>query len=64
MKTLKQLQANLKEGYEIVNFGSARPLSYSVWIVTGKGKDTKLILPKRFTVSFFIQECIEKGLVK
>ena len=54
MRTLKQLQANLKEGYEIVNFGSARPHSYRVWVV----KDKKLILPKRFTVSFFIQECI------
>ena len=54
MRTLKQLQANLKEGYEIVNFGSARPPSYRVWIVKGK----ELILPKRFTVSFFIQECI------
>lgn len=60
MRTLKQLQANLKEGYEIVNFGSARPYSYRVWVV----KEKKLILPKRFTVSFFIQECIEKGLVK
>lgn len=60
MKTLKQLEANLKEGYEIVNFGSARPHSYRVWVV----KEKELILPKRFTVSFFIQECIEKGLVK
>lgn len=60
MRTLKQLQANLKKGYEIVNFGSARPHSYRVWVV----KEKELILPKRFTVSFFIQECIEKGLVK
>lgn len=60
MRTLKQLEANLKEGYEIANFGSARPHSYRVWVV----KEKKLILPKRFTVSFFIQECIEKGLVK
>ena len=60
MRTLKQLQSNLKEGYEIVNFGSARPHSYRVWVV----KEKELILPKRFTVSFFIQECIEKGLVK
>ena len=60
MRTLKELEANLKEGYEIVNFGSARPKSYRVWVVKGK----ELILPKRFTVSFFIQECIEKGLVK
>lgn len=50
MKTLKQLEANLKEGYEIVNFGSARPRSYRVWVVKGR----ELILPKRFTVSFFI----------
>lgn len=64
MKTLKQLQANLKDGYEIVNFGSARPHSYSVWIVTGKGKDTKLILPKQYDVAFFIQEAVEMGLVK
>lgn len=28
MRTLKQLEANLKDGYEIVNFGSARPHSY------------------------------------
>lgn len=60
MRTLKQLQANLKKGYEIVNFGSARPHSYRVWVV----KEKELILPKRFTVLFFIQECIEKGLVK
>ena len=60
MRTLKQLEANLKEGYEIVNFSSARPHSYRVWVV----KEKELILPKRFTVSFFIQECIEKGLVK
>ena len=60
MRTLKELEANLKEGYKIVNFGSARPHSYRVWVV----KEKELILPKRFTVSFFIQECIEKGLVK
>ena len=60
MKTLKQLEANLKDGYKIVNFGSARPHSYSVWVVKGK----ELILPKTHTVSFFIQKCIEKGLVK
>lgn len=60
MRTLKQLQANLKEGYEIVNFGSARPHSYRVWVV----KEKKLILPKRFTVSFFYSRMYRKGLSK
>lgn len=61
MKTLKQLNKNLKDGYEVVNLGKAGPQGCPVWIVT---TDKKYVLPKRFDVAFFIQEATEMGLVK
>lgn len=63
MRTLKELEANLKDGYEIVNFGTGKfewGRGFNIWVAKGD----ELIVPKRFTVSLFIEECIEKGLVK
>ena len=57
MRTLKELQANLKEGYEIVNFGSARPHSYRVWVV----KEKELILPKRLQYHFSFKNVLKRA---
>lgn len=62
MRTLKQLEANLKDGYQVIKFGRERfgfGHGIAVWVVD---KNKKLVLPKEGSVKNFIQECIEKGL--
>ena len=62
MKTLKQLEANLKDGYQVIKFGSERfefGHGIAVWVI-----DKNKVLPKEGSVKNFIKKCIEKGLVK
>lgn len=60
MRTLKQLQANLKDGYKLRKFGG-KVTGTEVCVVDNKGTKVAYQLT---TVKAFIEECIEKGLVK
>ena len=60
MRTLKQLQANLKDGYKVRKFGG-KVTGTEVCVVDNKGTKVAYQLT---TVKAFIEECIEKGLVK
>ena len=53
MRTLKQLESNLKDGYRITGT--------EIWVVDAKGNK---ITCKVGTVKSFIDKCIKKGLVK
>ena len=60
MRTLKQLQANLKDGYTLRKFGG-KVTGVDVWVVDNKGNK---ITCQVTTVKAFINECIEMGLTK
>lgn len=60
MRTLKQLQANLKDGYKVRKFGG-KVTGTEVCVVDNKGTKVAYQLT---TVKAFIEECIELGLVK
>lgn len=60
MRTLKQLQANLKDGYKVRKFGG-KVTGTEVCVVDNKGQKVAYQVT---TVKAFIEECIEKGLVK
>lgn len=60
MRTLKQLQANLKDGYKVRKFGG-KVTGTEVCVVDNKGQKVAYQLT---TVKAFIEECIELGLVK
>lgn len=60
MRTLKQLQANLKDGYKLRKFGG-KVTGTEVCVVDNKGTKVAYQLT---TVKAFIEECIELGLVK
>lgn len=60
MRTLKQLQANLKDGYKVRKFGG-KVTGTEVCVVDNKGQKVAYQLT---TVKAFIEECIEMGLVK
>ena len=60
MRTLKQLESNLKDGYKIIKLGY-RITGTEVWVVDAKGNK---ITCKVGTVKSFIDKCIKKGLVK
>ena len=60
MRTLKQLQANLKDGYKIRKFGY-RITGAETCVVDKQGNKVAYQVT---TVKAFIERCIEKGLVK
>lgn len=60
MRTLKQLQANLKDGYKVRKFGG-KVTGTEVCVVDNKGQKVAYQVT---TVKSFIEECIELGLVK
>lgn len=60
MRTLKQLQANLKDGYKVRKFGG-KVTGTEVCVVDNKGQKVAYQVT---TVKAFIKECIELGLVK
>lgn len=60
MRTLKQLEANLKDGYKVRKFGG-KVTGTEVCVVDNKGTKVAYQLT---TVKAFIEECIELGLVK
>ena len=60
MRTLKQLQANLKDGYKVRKFGG-KVTGTEVCVVDNKGQKVAYQVT---TVKAFIEECIELGLFK
>ena len=49
MRTLKELEANLKEGYYIVNLGTGKfewGRGFNIWVAKGD----ELIVPKKYTI--------------
>lgn len=60
MRTLKQLEKALKDGYKIRKFGY-RVTGTEVWVVDSKFNK---ITCQVTTVKAFIDECVEMGLTK
>ncbi len=60
MRTLNQLQSNLKDGYKLRKFG-CKVTGVDTWIVDTKGNN---ITCQVTTVKAFIDECVEMGLTK
>jgi hypothetical protein len=60
MRTLNQLQSNLKDGYKLRKFGG-KVTGVDAWIVDTKGNK---ITCQVTTVKAFIDECVEMGLTK
>lgn len=61
MKTLKQLDANLKDGYQVIKFGSERfefGHGIAVWVID---KNKKLVLPKEGSVKNFIKNALKRA---
>lgn len=60
MRTLKQLESNLKDGLKLRKF-SGKVTGTDVWVVDTKGQKITCLVT---TVKAFIDECVEMGLTK